>query len=128
MADRPVLAEKPAGFSIVAFHLLWTVPLALLIGFPLWVAARLGWCGYGGCFGSHEPDQQANVVLGIGLAVMCALLLIAAITIPLWFHPWWVRLIAAILLAIVVSYIFGWRRAPSVIPFLPTIPFGGIRF
>ena len=128
MADRTVLAKKPAGFSIAAFHLLWTVPLALLIGYPLWFAARLGWCGYGGCFGSHEPDQQANVVLGIGLAILCALLVIAAITIPPWFHPGWVRLIAAIVLAVVVSYIFGWGRAASVIPFLPTIPFGGIQF
>ena len=128
MADRTVLAKKSAGFSIAALHLLWTVPLALLIGFPFWVAARLGCCAYGGCFGPHEPDQQTNVVLSIGLAIMCALLVIAAITIPPWFHPWWVGLIAAILLAVVVSYIFGWGRAPSVIPFLPTIRFGGIQF
>jgi len=128
LADRTVLAKKSAGFSIAALHLLWTVPLALLIGFPFWVAARLGCCAYGGCFGPHEPDQQTNVVLSIGLAIMCALLVIAAITIPPWFHPWWVGLIAAILLAVVVSYIFGWGRAPSVIPFLPTIRFGGIQF
>jgi hypothetical protein len=24
---------------------LWIVPLALLIGLPIWVAARIGWCG-----------------------------------------------------------------------------------
>jgi hypothetical protein len=121
-------ANNRTGFSRSALHLIWTLPLALLIGYPLWFAARLNWCGYGGCFGSHEPDQQANPVLGIGLAILCALLVIAAITIPPWFHPWWVRLIAAIVLAVVVSYVFGWGRAPSVIPLLPTIPFGGIRF
>jgi hypothetical protein len=121
-------ANNRTGFSRSALHLIWTLPFALLIGYPLWFAARLGWCGYGGCFGSHEADQQANLVLGIELAILCALLVIAAITIPPWFHPWWVRLIAAIVLAVVVSYVFGWGRAPSVIPFLPTIPFGGIQF
>jgi hypothetical protein len=34
------------------------VPLALLIGFPLWVAARLGWCGFGGRWGSTLNSQQ----------------------------------------------------------------------
>ena len=44
VADMTVSAKKPAGFSIAALHLIWTVPLALLIGFPLWISARLIWC------------------------------------------------------------------------------------
>jgi hypothetical protein len=119
---------RSVGFTLATFHLLWTVPLALVIGYPLWFAARLNWCGYGGCWGTAADSHQIEYASGIVLAILCALLVIAAITIPSWFRPWWVRLIVAIVVAVVVSYIFGWGRAPSVIPFLPTIPFGGIQF
>ncbi|MES2092670.1 MAG: hypothetical protein V4531_02505 [Actinomycetota bacterium] len=48
--------------------------------------------------------------------------------VPPWVRPWWRRWVVALILALAVSYTFGWGRAPSVIPFLPTIPFGGIQF
>ena len=46
--------ERSARFTIDALHLLWTLPLAILVGVPLWFAAWLNWCGYGRCFGSHK--------------------------------------------------------------------------
>ena len=128
MANPGTHLKEPAGFNKAALHLLWTVPLALLIGYPLWFAARLGWCGYGGCWGTDAHSQQTEDASGVVLAIVCALLVFAAIMVPPWFRPWWVRLIVAVVVAVVVSYIFGWGRAPSVIPFLPTIPFGGIQF
>lgn len=123
-----VSAKKPAGFSIAALHLLWTVPLALLIGYPLWVAARFNWCGFGGCWGSTANSEQFSFTWGVVVPVVCAGLVFAAVAVPPWVRPWWIRWVIALLLALIDAYIFGWGRAPSVIPFLPTIPFGGIQF
>ena len=67
-------------------------------------------------------------MLGIGLAILCASMVIDVVTIPPSIHLRWVRLLVAIVLAVIVSYLFGWGRAPLVIPFLPTIPFGGMQF
>ena len=128
MADRTVSAKKLAGFSIAAFHLLWTVPLALLIGFPLWIGARLGWCGFGGCWGSTANSLQLEYASGVVLAVVSAGLVFAAVALPPWVRPWWIRWVIALLLALIDAYIFGWGNSPLLLPLLPTIGNGGVSF
>lgn len=128
MADRTELATKPAGFRIAAVHLLWTVPLALLIGYPLWFAARLGWCGFGGCWGSTANSLQLEYASGVVLAVVCAGLLFAAVAVPPWVRLWWIRWLIAILFALTDAYVFGWGNSPPLIPLLPTIGNGGVSF
>jgi len=128
LADRTVHAKKPAGFSIAALHLLWTVPLALLIGFPLWFAARLGWCGFGGCWGSTANSLQLEYASGVVFAVVSAGLVFAAVAVPPWVRPWWIRWAIALLLALIDAYIFGWGNSPPLLPLLPTIGNGGVSF
>lgn len=101
---------------------------ALVIGYPLWFAARLGWCGFGGCWGTTVHSQQIGYASGIVLAVVCAGLIVAAVGVPPWVKPRWIRWIVALLLALIDLYIFGWGNAPSPVPFLPTIGSGGISF
>ena len=128
MADRTQLAKKSVGFSIAALHLLWTVPLALLIGFPLWFAARLGWCGFGGCWGPTANSLELEYGSGVVLAVVSAGLVFAAVAVPHWVRPWGVRWVIAILLALFDAYIFGWGNSPPLLPLLPTIGNGGVSF
>lgn len=45
----------------------------------------------------------------------------AAIAVPPWLRPWWMRWILALLLTLIDAYIFGWGNAPSLFSFLPTI-------
>ncbi|MDQ1543186.1 MAG: hypothetical protein QOK08_824, partial [Actinomycetota bacterium] len=67
------------------------------------------------------PDGSSNG------ATMCASmrdfagLIFAAIAVPPWLRPWWIRWIFALLLALIDAYIFGWGDAPSLVSFLPTI-------
>lgn len=81
--------DRDTGLNRAALQLLWTLPVAILLGVPLWFAARLNWCGYGGCYGSHAADQQVNGALGFGLAIVSALLVVSAVAIPAWLRPWW---------------------------------------
>ena len=116
------------GVTWAALHLLWTIPLALVIGYPLWISARLGWCGFGGCWGTTASSQQIGYAWGIAAAIVCAGLIFAAVAVPPWVTPWWVRWSIALVLALIDLYIFGWGNAPSPVPFLPTIGGGGISF
>ncbi|MEO5922119.1 MAG: hypothetical protein ABIQ01_13345 [Pseudolysinimonas sp.] len=120
-------ARRPRA-SRAGLHVLWALPLALIIGYPLWFAARLGWCGFGGCWGSDANNPQFGFGLGVGLAIICSGLVFASIVIPPWIRPWWVRAIVAVVVACLAAYIFGWGDAPAPIPFLPTVGFGGIIF
>jgi hypothetical protein len=127
LADTAVRVRQ-SGFTRSSLHLIWTVPLALAIGYPLWFAARLGWCGFGGCWGTTANSQQLGFASGIALAIVCAGLIFAAVAAPSWVKPWWIRWVVALLLALIDAYIFGWGNAPSPVQFLPTIGRGGISF
>ena len=128
MADRTVSAKNQAGFSIAALHLIWTVPLALLIGFPLWISARLIWCGFGGCSGPTANYREFDFTWGVVTPLVCAALILVAVAVPPWVRPWWIRWAIALVLALTDAYLFGWGNAPSPIPWLPTIIRGGFDF
>jgi len=107
---------------------LWALPLTVLVGFPLWFMARAGWCGFGGCWGAEPETLQFDVVGGIALAAVCTGLVFAAVAIPPWFRPWWVRCIVALVVATVDAYVNGWGASPGPIPFLPTLPYWNYHF
>jgi hypothetical protein len=72
-ADTAAVRAGRSGFTRSSLHLIWTVPLALAlaIGYPLWFAARLGWCGFGGCWGTSANSQQIGYASGIVLGIVC---------------------------------------------------------
>jgi hypothetical protein len=117
LAEREQYRRR-RGITWHAFHLLWTLPLAWVIGYGLWFAARLGWCGYGGCWGTNAHSPQLEYGLGIALSIICGLAIVAAVVAPPWLWPWWIRVIIAIPLAALDMYYYGWGNAPSIIPFI----------
>ena len=113
--------RKRPEVSLQALHLLWTVPLAWGIGYPLWLVQRGQWCGYGGCWAQNVNWQLTGSGLGIVLSIAGGLLVVAAIVAPPWLWPWWARLVIALPLAAFHIYYFGWGNSPSVIPFIPVL-------
>ena len=101
------------------------MPLALLIGFPLWISARLIWCGFGGCSGPTANYREFDFIWGVVVPVVCAALVLVGVAFPPWVRPWWIRWAIALLLALTDAYLFGWGNAVSPIPWLPTIIHGG---
>lgn len=79
-----------------AKHLLWTVPVAIVLGLPLWVLAGLSWCGISGCsgggFGVDSRYVSTAVVCTIAVG---ALMSIAIVAVP-WFRPVSGRLLIAL--------------------------------
>ncbi len=122
MAERVDYRRRP-GITLHALHLLWTLPLAWLIGVVLWFYQSTEWCGYGGCWAQSRnfffPSDGALV--GIVLSIIGGLVVVAALVAPPWLWPWWIRLIIALPLAVFNVYYFGWGNSPSIIPFVPTL-------
>lgn len=108
--------------------MLWALPVAVVVGYPLWFVARAYWCGFGGCWGADPSVLQTDPGAGVTLAILCIGLVFAAVTIPPWIRPWWLRAIVGAILAALAAYIFGWGDSPAPIPFLPNFGFGGIIF
>lgn len=77
-------------------HLLWTVPVAIIVSVPLWFWAGLSWCGISGCSGagfgiSRESQSTAWIALAISGVVMAL-----AIGLVPWLRPLFARIGIAI--------------------------------
>lgn len=120
-SDRPQEQHRRRGLTWHALHLLWAVPVAWAIGYPLWLLQRGQWCGYGGCWAQNVDWHLTGSAAGITISVIGGLFIVAAFVIPPWLWPWWARLIIALPLAALDIYYFGWGNAPSGIPFIPTL-------
>ena len=112
---------RPPRYSRWGLNVLWALPLAIAIGYPIWLGARVGWCGFGGCTGETWASPDLEPGLAIILVVFCAGPIFAAVTIPPWVRPWWIRAIVALLFVLADAYIFGWGDMPGPIPFLPRL-------
>jgi hypothetical protein len=76
--------EKTGKQKPPALHLLWTVPLALLLGYPLWVAAEFTWCGISGCGGGGFGEYTDMAGIAVASTVLAGLLLATAIAAVPW--------------------------------------------
>lgn len=85
-----------------AWHLLWTIPLALLVAVPLFFLGSISLCGVSGCGGggfgpAYGPDYEWIVPY-----CLAALFVGLAVGLPAW-GPKGFRLIIGGLVAFVVS-------------------------
>jgi hypothetical protein len=84
----------PRGIQLLrgARHLLWTVPLTLILCAPLWVFAAISLCGISGCsgggFGVSTIGRGTTWLL---CAVIGGLLTLPIALVP-WLRPWWARI------------------------------------
>ena len=77
-------------------HLWWTIPVAVVLGLPLWVVAGLSWCGISGCSGGGFGVDSRFVGTAIACAIAAgSLMSIAIVSVP-WFHSFSGRLLIAL--------------------------------
>jgi len=68
-------------------HLWWTVPLAIVLGLPLWAWAGLSWCGISGCSGGGFGVDLRFVGTAVTCTVVAGVLMATAIAAVPWFRP-----------------------------------------
>jgi len=84
-------------------NLLWTVPLALAIGYVPVFYVQLRRCGINACLGDPGGWASPYAVWGlIAAAIAGALLFIAILTVP-WRRPWQHRILVAIVPGVLLA-------------------------
>lgn len=68
-------------------HLWWTVPLAIVLGLPLWALAGFSWCGISGCSGGGFGVTSSLVGTAVTCTIVAGLLMFVAIAAVPWFRP-----------------------------------------
>ena len=82
-------------FGRGTFHLLWTVPLALLPGYLLASITRFSRCGIDRCAGDPGGFASPTTPVALFTSVVAGALLFAALAITPWLRPLWIRLSCA---------------------------------
>ncbi|MET3720776.1 MULTISPECIES: hypothetical protein [unclassified Arthrobacter] len=68
-------------------NLLWTVPLAIVLGLPQWLVASFAWCGISGCSGGGFGVATGSEWLAITLSVVNGFILAVALFGVRWLYP-----------------------------------------
>jgi len=78
-------------------HLLWAIPLALIIGWGPVVYAQFSRCGIHACVGELKGWESPYAALALLTAAFAGFLLAVAIFVVPWVRSRWVRAAAALL-------------------------------
>jgi hypothetical protein len=62
----PPAPEAAPARRVSAAHLLWAVPVAVVVGLPAYGLAGLTWCGFGEC--GHDPASAPWVTVYLAAA------------------------------------------------------------
>lgn len=81
-----------------ALHLLWAVPLAVLLCLPLAAIAGINWCGISGCSGGGWGLSLDSVGIAVGACVGAAVVMAIALASVPWMKPHGLRIVIAVLL------------------------------
>jgi hypothetical protein len=81
-------------------HLLWTVPLALVLSYPLWVLAAFTWCGISGCSGGGFGVDTGSAGIAIKCTILAGVLMAVAIAAVPWSRPWPRFLVIRLIIAV----------------------------
>ena len=110
--------RPPTKSKLIALNLVWTIPLAVALGFILVAYARLDRCGIVECLGDPGGFLSPSAPVAIIAAAVSWMLLFAAIVAVPWVRPWWLRgLVGAaagtILAAVWLYFILFTQLPPS---------------
>lgn len=98
-SETPAPRWRPARL----LHLLWTVPLAVILSaFPLFVAA-LSLCGISGCSGGGFGVDSSEQFLTWWMCALVGVLFGLAVGLVPWVRRWRIRLAAGVLVTFVVG-------------------------
>ncbi|WP_130177963.1 hypothetical protein [Cryobacterium sp. SO1] len=98
-------------------HLLWAVPVAILLCLPAAVLAGISWCGISGCSGGGYGLDTSDAGLAVQACVFAAVVMGLPFALIPWLKPRTVRIVLALpigavwglLMAVVTHGIFPWQ-------------------
>jgi len=100
-----------------ALHLLWAVPVAILLCLPASFVAGISWCGISGCSGGGYGLDTSDAALAIQACVVAAVVMAVPFALIPWLKPRTVRIVLALpigslwglVMAVVTHGIFPWQ-------------------
>ncbi|POH64967.1 MULTISPECIES: hypothetical protein [Cryobacterium] len=100
-----------------ALHLLWAVPVVILISLPAAAVAGISWCGISGCSGGGYGLDTSDAGLAVRACIFAAVVMTVPFALIAWLKPRTVRIVVALaigtlwglLVAVVTHGIFPWR-------------------
>ncbi|MDQ1584144.1 MAG: hypothetical protein QOF36_2198 [Microbacteriaceae bacterium] len=95
--------EKPGKQTHPALHLFWAVPVALIVGYPLWVVAAFSWCGISGCGGGGFGVDTTYAGVAIACAILAGVLLATVIAAVPWSRGWSRFFVTRLVIAVVIG-------------------------
>jgi len=81
-----------------ALHLLWALPLAVLLSLPLVAIAGISWCGISGCSSGGWGIDTDYVGLAVAACIGAAIVMAVALAAVPWMKPHGLRIMIALLL------------------------------
>ncbi len=88
-------AAEPAPRRIAGLHLLWTVPLALVVGIPFLIWAGFNWCGISGCGGGGFGVDSRYAWQSVICCLIAGSLVFAALAAVPWMRNVRARLVVS---------------------------------
>jgi hypothetical protein len=104
--DRSGASARRVGRG--RLHLLWTVPLALAVGYLPAVLVRFERCGIRECLGEATGFDSPVAPSAMGVAVLAAAAMFAALAATPWLRPTRRRLAIALAVALGVLIFYVW--------------------
>ena len=79
-----------------ALHLLWAMPLVLLVSLPALAIAKLSWCPFGGCPGWQGP-YPGDTGTAVNACIAAAMAMALALALVPWLRPHTIRIALALM-------------------------------
>jgi hypothetical protein len=101
MTENRAAAAAPRRRA--ALHLLWTIPLALVIGVPFLIWAGFSWCGVSGCGGGGFGVDSRYAWQSVICCLTAGVLVFAALAPVIWLRNVRARLVTSAVIGVLYS-------------------------
>ena len=95
--------------SLRSLNLLWTVPLAFVIGYFPAALVRFERCGIHECLGEAVGFASPVAPATVGVALLAALAMFGAVALTPWLRPIRLRIANALVAAVLVFVFYVWN-------------------
>ena len=95
----------PAPKRAAGLHLLWTIPLALVVGIPFLIWAGFSWCGISGCGGGGFGVDSRYAWQSVICCLIAGILVFAALAPVPWLRNVRARLMTSAVIGVLYAVI-----------------------
>ncbi|CAN5482711.1 hypothetical protein BH10ACT6_BH10ACT6_15070 [soil metagenome] len=95
----------PARKRTTGLHLLWTIPLALVVGIPFLIWAGFSWCGISGCGGGGFGVDSGYAWQSVICCLIAGALVFAALAPVPWLRIVRTRLVTSAVIGLLYAVV-----------------------